>query len=150
MMRFTSESPSETERIASLLADEITGSAVIAMTGDLGAGKTAFVRGLAKALGFSGEVTSPTFALVHEYLGGRLPLYHFDMYRVDSWESLYSTGFFDYMDTDAVLAVEWSENIENALPDDLITVDITRGETENSRIITVSSRGEIKLENFSR
>lgn len=150
MMRFTSESPAETERIASLLADEITGSAVIAMTGDLGAGKTAFVRGLAKALGFSGEVTSPTFALVHEYLGGRLPLYHFDMYRVDSWESLYSTGFFDYMDTDAVLAVEWSENIENALPDDLITVDITRGETENSRIITVSSRGEIKLENFSR
>ena len=87
---------------------------------------------------------------MHEYLGGRLPLYHFDMYRVDSWESLYSTGFFDYMDTDAVLAVEWSENIENALPDDLITVDITRGETENSRIITVSSRGEIKLENFSR
>lgn len=150
MMRFTSESPAETEKIASLLADEITGSAVIAMTGDLGAGKTAFVRGLAKALGFSGEVTSPTFALVHEYLGGRLPLYHFDMYRVDSWESLYSTGFFDYMDTDAVLAVEWSENIENALPDDLITVDITRGETENSRIITVSSRGEIKLENFSR
>lgn len=150
MMRFTSESPAETERIASLLADEITGSAVIAMTGDLGAGKTAFVRGLAKALGFSGEVTSPTFVLVHEYLGGRLPLYHFDMYRVDSWESLYSTGFFDYMDTDAVLAVEWSENIENALPDDLITVDITRGETENSRIITVLSRGEIKLENFSR
>ena len=150
MMRFTSESPAETERIASLLADEIAGSAVIAMTGDLGAGKTAFVRGLAKALGFSGEVTSPTFALVHEYLGGRLPLYHFDMYSVDSWESLYSTGFFDYMDTDAVLAVEWSENIENALPDDLITVDITRGETENSRIITVSSRGEIKLENFSR
>ena len=99
-------------------------------------------------LGYVGEVSSPTFAIVHEYIGGRLPLYHFDMYRVDSWESLYSTGFFEYMETDAILAVEWSENLENALPDDLITVDIKRGANDNERIITISSRGEVKIEDI--
>lgn len=142
MQQFVSNSPIETEKIAAALADTISEAAVIAMTGDLGAGKTAFVRGFARAMGYSGEVSSPTFALVHEYIGGRLPIYHFDMYRVESWDSLYSTGFFDYMDMTAVLAVEWSENIENALPDKLITVDIKRGESDNSRIITVSARGE--------
>ena len=103
------------------------------------------MRGLAKGLGFTGEVSSPTFAIVHEYVGGRLPLYHFDMYRVEDWNSLYSTGFFDYMETKSVLAVEWSENIENALPDDLITVDIKRGDGDNCRIITLSTRGDISL-----
>ncbi len=145
MQQTVSNSYKETEKTAADLAEKISGSAVIAMTGDLGAGKTAFVRGLARALGYEGEVSSPTFAIVHEYIGGRLPVYHFDMYRVDSWDSLYSTGFFDYMDTESVLAVEWSENIENALPENLITVDIKRGENENSRIITISSRGDITL-----
>ncbi len=145
MQQTVSNSYKETEKTAADLAEKISGSAVIAMTGDLGAGKTAFVRGLARALGYEGEVSSPTFAIVHEYIGGRLPVYHFDMYRVDSWDSLYSTGFFDYMDTESVLAVEWSENIENALPENLITVDIKRGENENSRVITISSRGDITL-----
>ncbi len=142
MQQFVSNSPIETEKIAAELADSISEATVIAMTGDLGAGKTAFVRGFARAMGYTGEVSSPTFALVHEYIGGRLPIYHFDMYRVESWDSLYSTGFFDYMDMKAVLAVEWSENIENALPDKLVTVDIKREESDNSRIITVSARGE--------
>ena len=106
MRQFISNSTEETEIFAASLADKISGAAVIAMTGDLGAGKTAFVRGLAKGLGFTGEVSSPTFAIVHEYVGGRLPLYHFDMYRVEDWNSLYSTGFFDYMETKSVLAVE--------------------------------------------
>ncbi len=145
MGKFISNSVEETEGFAAVIADKIKGAAVIAMTGDLGAGKTAFVRGLAKGLGYTGEVSSPTFAIVHEYVGGRLPLYHFDMYRVEDWNSLYSTGFFDYMETESVLAVEWSENIENALPDDLITVDIKRGENDNCRIITLSSRGDITL-----
>ena len=145
MRQFISNSTEETEAFAASLADKISGAAVIAMTGDLGAGKTAFVRGLAKGLGFTGEVSSPTFAIVHEYVGGRLPLYHFDMYRVEDWNSLYSTGFFDYMETKSVLAVEWSENIENALPDDLITVDIKRGDGDNCRIITLSTRGDISL-----
>lgn len=148
MKKFVTKSASETGEVAARLGAKISSSAVIAFTGDLGAGKTTFIKGLAKALGYSGEVSSPTFAIVHEYIGGRLPLYHFDMYRVESWESLYSTGFFEYMETDAVLAVEWSENIENALPDDLITVDITRGEDDNERVILISSRGEIKIEDI--
>ena len=142
------KSAAETSEVAALLGTKILSGAVIAFTGDLGAGKTTFIKGLAKALGYVGEVSSPTFAIVHEYIGGRLPLYHFDMYRVDSWESLYSTGFFEYMETDAILAVEWSENIENALPDDLITVDIKRGANDNERIITISLRGEVKIEDI--
>ena len=111
MKEFITKSAAETSKVAALLGTKILSGAVIAFTGDLGAGKTTFIKGLAKTLGYVGEVSSPTFAIVHEYIGGRLPLYHFDMYRVESWESLYSTGFFEYMETDAVLAVEWSENI---------------------------------------
>lgn len=136
MKEYCTHSPEETEKIAATLAASIK-PCVIAMTGDLGAGKTAFVRGLANGLGFTGEVSSPTFAIVHEYIGGRLPLYHFDMYRVSGWEDLYSTGFFDYLETKSVLAVEWSENIASALPDEHICVDIRRGETDCDRIITI-------------
>lgn len=92
-------------------------------------GKTAFVRGMAAGRGLTAEVSSPTFALVHEY-GGIPPLVHFDMYRVSGWEDLYSTGFFDYIDMGCILAVEWSENIEAALPEDVIRVYFTsKGET---------------------
>lgn len=132
-----SHSVEETERIAQLCGQRLN-PCVIAMTGDLGAGKTAFTRGLARGLGFEGEVSSPTFAIVHEYVGGRLPLYHFDMYRIGGWEDLYSCGYFDYIEQECVISVEWSENIVAALPDKHITVDIRRGETENDRIITVS------------
>ena len=107
----------------------------------MGMGKTAFVRGLARGLGIDAEVTSPTFALVHEY-DGTPPLYHFDMYRVTSWDSLYSTGFFDYLDAGGILAVEWSENIEGVLPEDAIRVEFRRGESENERIITIEKGGE--------
>ena len=101
-------------------------------------GKTAFTRGVAEGLGISGGgVSSPTFALVHEYAGGRLPLYHFDMYRVTSWEDLYSTGFFDYLDTDAVLVIEWSENIDGALPEKKISIVVERGEGEERRVFHV-------------
>ena len=148
MKKFVTKSAAETAEVAYNLGIKILSGAVIAFTGDLGAGKTTFIKGLARGLGYLGAVSSPTFAIVHEYVGGRLPLYHFDMYRVDGWESLYSTGFFDYMETESVLAVEWSENIENALPDDLITVDIKRGNDDNERIITISSRGEVKIEDI--
>lgn len=148
MKKFVTKSAAETAEVAYNLGIKILSGAVIAFAGDLGAGKTTFIKGLARGLGYLGEVSSPTFAIVHEYVGGRLPLYHFDMYRVDGWESLYSTGFFDYMETESVLAVEWSENIENALPDDLITVDIKRGNDDNERIITISSRGEVKIEDI--
>lgn len=123
--------------MAQALAAQLHGGEVIAFTGGMGAGKTAFTRGLAIGLGAGDVASSPTFAIVNEY-PGRLILEHFDMYRIESWDDLYSTGFFDYLDTDRVLAVEWSENIAAALPEDAITIDIQPGETENQRIITIN------------
>lgn len=123
---YISNSPAETKRIASDFAATLKGGEVIAFYGDLGMGKTCFVTGLAEGLGFCGDVSSPTFALINEYIGGRLNLYHFDMYRINTWDDLYTTGYFDYVESGGVLAVEWSENIEAALPDDVIRVTIKR------------------------
>ncbi len=145
---FRTDSPEQTESVGQMLGERLP-ACVIALTGDLGAGKTAFVRGLARGLGFSGEVSSPTFAIVHEYLGGRLPLYHFDMYRIASWEDLDTTGFFEYQEGPGVLAVEWSENVENALPERRLAVDIRRGETDGRRVITVTALGGMTSESFS-
>lgn len=133
---FVSNSPIDTKKIAAELAATLQGGEVIAFYGDLGMGKTCFVTGLADGLGFSGEVSSPTFAIINEYLGGRFNLYHFDMYRVSGWDDLYSTGFFEYMESGGVLAVEWSENIEAALPENTIRVTIKRLD-ETRREITV-------------
>ena len=99
-------------------------------------GKTAFTRGLARGLGITMQVQSPTFAIVNDY-GGNPPLAHFDMYRIESWEDLYTTGFFDYQDLGYILAVEWSENIENALPENTVYITISKGENETDRIITI-------------
>ncbi|MBQ1186211.1 MAG: tRNA (adenosine(37)-N6)-threonylcarbamoyltransferase complex ATPase subunit type 1 TsaE [Clostridia bacterium] len=139
-MEIITNSYTETERFAENFAKQLKGGEVIAFKGSMGMGKTCFTRGLAKGLGFNGQVTSPTFALVNEYVGGRLPLYHFDMYRIESWEDLYSSGFFDYKESGGVIAAEWSENIEGALEDDTIVISFERLD-ENSRKITVS-RGE--------
>lgn len=141
MQTFITNSPADTERIAEDLAKTLTGGEIIAFRGDLGMGKTCFVRGLARGLGSSDAVTSPTFALMNEYPSGRLPLYHFDMYRISGWEDLYSTGYFDYAESGGILAVEWSENIEAALDEKTIFVTFTRtGET--SRTITVTRGNE--------
>lgn len=137
---FHSHSSNETENFGSQLAKSLNPGDVVALFGDLGAGKTAFTRGLAKGVGFDGEVSSPTFALVHEY-PGNIPIYHFDMYRITTWDDLYSTGFFDYLDMGGILVIEWSENIENCLPDGTIRVSITKNDNENERIITLQ-RGE--------
>lgn len=126
MKTYYTDSAEQTKKVAEGVAEKLNGGEVIAMKGDLGAGKTCFVSGLAAALGFSGEVTSPTFAIINEYLGGRLNVYHFDMYRVTSWEDLYSTGYFEYLEAGGVVAVEWSENIEAALPEQYITVEILK------------------------
>ena len=123
---FISNSPADTKKIAADLAATLSGGEVIAFYGDLGMGKTCFITGLADGLDFKGEVSSPTFAIINEYLGGRLDLYHFDMYRVSGWDDLYSTGYFEYMESGGVLAVEWSENIESALPENVIRVTIKR------------------------
>ena len=137
MEEYITHSPDETEAVGEKLSKALIGGEVIAFKGGLGAGKTCFTRGLARGLGFTGTVTSPTFALINEYLGGRLPLYHFDMYRVSGWEDLYSTGFFDYIESGGVIAAEWSENIEAALPEDTIVVEITKTD-ENSRKINIT------------
>lgn len=129
-----SNSAAETERFAESFAKTVTEGTIIAMKGDLGAGKTCFTRGFAKGLGFEGDVNSPTFAIVNEYLGGRLPLYHFDMYRISGWEDLYTTGYFEYMESAAVLIIEWSENIESALPEDVVTVTIEKIDEHKRKI----------------
>ena len=145
MLRFNSNSVSDTEAVAEKLGRVLKSGNVVAYFGGLGMGKTAFTRGLAKGMGIKSDVSSPTFAIVNDY-GGSPPLVHFDMYKVESWDDLYSSGFFDYLDMGAVLAVEWSENIENALPDDTIRVTIEQGESPEKRIITIEG---IDDENFS-
>ena len=137
-MTCTTNSPEETEALGASLAQELEPGAVLAFTGDLGAGKTAFVRGLARGLGCPGRVTSPTFTIVNEYEGGRLPLFHFDMYRLGSADELFDIGWEDYLARGGVCAVEWSERIDSALPPDALTVSIARGENDNDRIITVT------------
>ncbi len=137
MSTYITNSPEETEELGFRLAKSLKGGEVVAFRGGLGMGKTCFTRGLARGLGFKGDVTSPTFALINEYIGGRLPLYHFDMYRISGWEDLYSTGFFDYIEQGGVIAAEWSENIENALPESTVTVTFVRL-GDNKREITVN------------
>lgn len=136
MQKFISQSPKQTENFAKNFATNLKGSEVIAFKGSLGMGKTCFIKGLARGLGFKGEVNSPTFAIVNEYLGGRLNLFHFDMYRVETWEDLYSVGFFEYMTMGGVIAVEWSENIEEALPNNTIYIEFEYVD-ENTRVIKI-------------
>ena len=137
-MTCTTNSPEETEALGASLAQELEPGAVLAFTGDLGAGKTAFVRGLARGLGCPGRVTSPTFTIVNEYEGGRLPLFHFDMYRLGSADELFDIGWEDYLARGGVCAVEWSENVAEALEAACLREDIRRGERDNQRIITVT------------
>ena len=136
-MVFNSSSEKDTINIGKEIAKKLSAGNVIAFYGDLGVGKTHLISGIAEGLGFLGETSSPTFALVNEYIGGRLPLFHFDMYRVDGWEDLYSTGYFEYLEAGGVVAVEWSENIEAALPDDTIRVVFTRTH-DNERKIEIT------------
>ena len=137
-MEYVSNSPEETEELGATLAGRLSAGTVVAFTGDLGAGKTAFVRGIARGLGISGRVTSPTFTIVNEYDGGRLPLFHFDMYRLSSAGELYDIGWEDYLRRGGVCAVEWREHMEEALDAGAIRVDIRRGEGEHQRRITVT------------
>lgn len=129
----------ETEELGVRLGQTLRPGTVIAYTGDLGAGKTAFTRGLARGLEIPERVTSPTFTIVNEYEGGRLPLFHFDMYRLGSSDELFDIGWEDYLARGGVCAVEWSENVEDALEEGTIRIDIRRGEHENQRLITVEN-----------
>lgn len=136
-MEYLSHSPEETEHIGEMLGKHLTGGTVLALRGGLGIGKTAFTRGLARGLGYTGRVTSPTFTIVNEY-DGATPLFHFDMYRLDGEDDLFDIGWDDYLARGGVCAVEWSERIDSALPPDTLTVSIAQGEHDNDRIITVT------------
>ena len=138
MSVYITNSPEETEELGLKLAKSLKGGEVVAFRGGLGMGKTCFTRGLARGLGFKGDVTSPTFALINEYIGGRLPLYHFDMYRIHSLDELYSTGFFDYLDCGGIMAIEWSENIAAVLEQERCIAVSIEPDDENIRIITVN------------
>ena len=128
IMQFLTNSPEETEAIGSALAKILTPGTVLAYRGDLGAGKTAFTRGLARGLGYTEPVTSPTYTIVNEYLGGRLPLFHFDMYRLGSSDDLWDIGWEDYLERGGICAVEWSENVDDAM--------------ENAIWVTIEKLGE--------
>ena len=137
MQVFETNSELETEQAGERFAASLPDGAVVAMYGELGSGKTAFVRGMARGMGISMRVSSPTFTIVNEYRGDR-ELIHFDMYRLGSSDELYDIGWDDYLTRGGVCAVEWSERVADALPEDVVTVDIARGETDDARIITVS------------
>ena len=130
---YETNSPAETEAVGAALAAVLTPGTIIAYTGDLGAGKTAFTRGLARGLGCADRVTSPTYTIVNEYLSGRLPLFHFDMYRLASSDDLFDIGWEDYLLRGGVCAVEWSENVADAM-EDVIYVKIEKTGEESRRI----------------
>ena len=142
-MEHVTNSPEETEALGEMLAGRLEPGTVIAFTGDLGAGKTAFVRGLARGLGITERVTSPTFTIVNEYEGGRLPLFHFDMYRLGSADELFDIGWEDYLARGGVCAVEWSENVSDDLEEGCLRVDIRRGERDDQRRITIEGGADI-------
>ena len=132
-MEYITNSPSETEAVGAALAQVLQPGTVIAYRGDLGAGKTAFTRGLARGLGVTDRVTSPTYTIVNEYLGGRMPLFHFNMYRLGSEDELFDIGWDDYLERGGVCAVEWSENVWGAM-EDAIVITITRLDEDTRKI----------------
>ena len=140
-MQYTTNSPAETEAIGAALGKIIEPGTVIAYRGDLGAGKTAFTRGLAKGLGCSEIVTSPTYTIVNEYLGGRMPLFHFDMYRLRSSDDLWDIGWEDYLERGGVCAVEWSENVDDAMEEPIYITIEKLG--EDARRITIEGGGDL-------
>ena len=136
MMQITTHSADETQALGQKLASRLAPGDVIAYFGDLGAGKTAFTRGLAQGLGITDPVTSPTYTIVNEYLSGRIPLFHFDMYRLSSSDELFDIGWEDYLSRGGVCAVEWSEKVEDAFFGDEIVLRIEKlGDSERKIII---------------
>ena len=145
-MIYETSSPQETEAVGFALAGVLRPGTVIAYRGDLGAGKTAFTRGLARGLGYTDMVTSPTYTIVNEYLGGRLPLFHFDMYRLTSADDLWDIGWEDYLDRGGICAVEWSENVAEALEDPItVTIEKTGPESRRITVEGVSNLAAVSL-----
>ena len=148
---YTTTSPEQTIALGREIGRRLRGGEVLAYRGGLGAGKTTITRGISEGMGLGDEVTSPTFALVNEYRKRdcKLSLIHFDMYRITSGEDLETTGFFDYMDEDTVLAVEWSENIDDDLPEDCIRITINRISDDERELTIETCGGDDRFENIS-
>ena len=144
-MEFITNSPLETEKVGEALGKCLQPGTILAYEGDLGAGKTAFTRGLARGLGAKEQVTSPTYTIVNEYLSGRMPLFHFDMYRLSCSDDLWDIGWQDYLERSGVCAVEWSENVADAMEGAIIVCIQKLG--EQTRRITIT--GGNGLEDFS-
>ncbi|MEA4823251.1 MAG: tRNA (adenosine(37)-N6)-threonylcarbamoyltransferase complex ATPase subunit type 1 TsaE [Clostridiaceae bacterium] len=141
-----SHSPAETEYFGETLAATLRPGDVVALTGDLAAGKTRFVAGLARGLGLSDTVTSPTFAIAHEYREGKVPLFHFDMYRLKSSEELYDIGWEDYLRAGGICAIEWTENVADAMPRRTVWVDIRiLDDTTREFQVTDGREGEVHV-----
>lgn len=140
-MQYITTSPEQTEALGERLGERLRGGEVIAYRGELGAGKTAFTRGLARGLGISVRVTSPTYTIVNEYGGGRLPLFHFDMYRLHDADDLFDIGWEDYLERSGVCAVEWSENVAEAM-EGAITVTLEKY-ADDTRRITIEGGEDI-------
>lgn len=137
-MKFITKSEFETRFLAKVIAERLRPGDAILFSGGMGAGKTAFTKGLAEFFGTKEDVTSPTFSLVHEY-SGRVPIFHFDLYRISSFDELYAAGFYDYLDRGGIIAVEWSENVPGLAEelDCVLEIDIQRL-SENKREITIT------------
>lgn len=141
-MVYQSGSEAETEALGEELVKKLPAGSVVAFTGDLGAGKTAFVRGMARGLDISARVCSPTFTIVSEYEDGRLPLFHFDLYRLGGADELFDIGWEDYLRRQGICAVEWSEKAAGALEEPCVHVDIRRGAEDSRREITITGIGQ--------
>ena len=141
MKEIVTHSYEETLAMASDYAKTLPKGSVIGFVGGLGMGKTAFTTGFVNGLGINADVSSPTFAICNDYIGKNARVYHFDMYRVESWDDLYSTGFFDYLETGAYILAEWSENIFGALPDDAVIIEIEKID-ENTRRFIFKSKSD--------
>ena len=142
MQEFVTHSYEETLEMAADFAKTVKKGTVIGFIGGLGMGKTAFTSGFVKGLGINADVSSPTFAICNEYIGNDCRVYHFDMYRIESWDDLYSTGFFDYIDSGAYILAEWSENVFGALPDDSVIIEIEKL-GDNDRRFKIMNKTEV-------
>ena len=142
MQEFVTHSYEETLQMAADFAKTVKKGTVIGFIGGLGMGKTAFTSGFVKGLGINADVSSPTFAICNEYIGNDCRVYRFDMYRIESWDDLYSTGFFDYIDSGAYILAEWSENVFGALPDDSVIIEIEKL-GDNDRRFKIMNKTEV-------
>lgn len=134
MLEFYVKSEKEVEELGLVLANRLGPGSVVALSGELGTGKTTFTKAIAKGLGITDLITSPTFTIIHEYKGGRLPLYHFDVYRIDEEEQFHNLGYEEYFYGDGVCVIEWADKIEEYLPVGAMRIKISYGGEEDERI----------------